>query len=311
MLLYIYIINYTLDGSKHSKFLRLYVIQVGKDGEVSLKHTLMGHQKPVFFLTWSVDDRQLLTCGIEEAVRRWDVELGGCLQVYEKSNFGLVSCGWFPGGKKLFAGVNDRSVCIWDLDGKELEWWKGQRAVKMSDMVIMSDGTVISMNKETTIILQDGQTRTEKAILEDQSITSFSISRDERHLLVNLSNQEIHLWSTEGEPKLLAKYKGHKRIRLDIRSCFGGSAEAFVASGSEDSLVYIWHRGTGKLLEKLPGHSGAVNCVSWNPANPCMLASASDDRTVRIWGVSNIGSELVNACSHTVVVHRCNGNGTR
>ncbi|XP_049936427.1 WD repeat-containing protein 26 homolog isoform X2 [Nymphaea colorata] len=281
--------------------------EVSKDGEVSLKHTLMGHQKPVFFVTWSFDDCQLLTCGIEEVVRRWDVESGSCLQVYEKSNFGLVSCGWFPEGKKLFAGMNDRSVCIWDLEGKELEWWKGQRAVKMSDMFIMSDGTVISMNKETTIVLKDGQTRTERVILEDNCITSFSISRDERHLLVNLSNQEIHLWSTVGEPKLLAKYKGHKRTRLDIRSCFGGSEEAFVASGSEDSMVYIWHRGTGKLLEKLPGHSGAVNCVSWNPANPCMLASASDDRTVRIWGISNVSPKLVNACSNNFVINHCNG----
>ena len=51
-----------------------------------------------------------------------------------------------------------------------------------------------------------------------------------------------------------------------------------------DHRVFIWHVNDELPILSLSGHSGTVNCVHWNPTLPSMLASASDDGTVRIWG---------------------------
>ncbi|KAK9749710.1 hypothetical protein RND81_02G145300 [Saponaria officinalis] len=278
------------------------------NGEVVLKHRLFGHQKSVSQVSWSPDDEQLLTCGTEEAVRRWDVFSGECLQVYEKAGFPIVSCAWSPDGKTVYGGFSDKSMCMWDLNGKEVEWWKGQRTLKISDLAVTRDGKqIISMCREKAILLFNTETNVENFIEEDQIITSFSLSIDSKFLLVNVINQEIHLWTIDGDAKLIAKYKGHKRSRFLIRSCFGGLDQSFIASGSEDSQVYIWHRGSGQLVDILPGHSGAVNCVSWNPVDPHMLASASDDRTIRIWGLS--GENIRQRVTQSNGAHLCNGNG--
>lgn len=284
--------------------------EVKGDGQVSVKHVLTGHQKPVLTVSWSPDDLQLLTCGLEEVIRRWDVTSGECLHVYEKNGVGLISCGWFPDGRGIFSGMTDKSICLWDLDGVELECWKGQRTLKISDMAITDDGKrIINICRETTILLLDREAKFERLIEEDEVITSFSLSKDNKFLLVNLINQEIHLWSIESEPKVVSKYKGHKRARFVIRSCFGGFEQAFIASGSEDSQVYIWHRGSGKLLLALPGHSGAVNCVSWNPVNLHMLASASDDRTIRVWGLDHLNLRRKVSQSNGIahLAHQFNG----
>jgi WD repeat-containing protein 26 len=56
-------------------------------------------------------------------------------------------------------------------------------------------------------------------------------------LLVNLTSEEIHLWNIRNAPIRVNRYSGHKRSRFVIRSCFGGTEQAFIASGSEDSQV--------------------------------------------------------------------------
>ena len=47
--------------------------------------------------------------------------------------------------------------------------------------------------------------------------------------------------------------------------------------------VYMWHSKTGEVMEALQGHTGTVNAVAWPQSRPHLLASASDDRTIRIW----------------------------
>ncbi|KAJ0565835.1 putative transcription factor WD40-like family [Helianthus annuus] len=284
--------------------------EVNLDGKVSLKHRLTGHQKPVSSISWSPDDSQILTCGVEEVVRRWDVSSGECLHVYEKGLLGLISCSWSPDGKCVFSGLTDKSIVIWDLDGKEIECLKGQKTVKISDLQITSDGKlIITICKETMILLIDRESKSERCIEEEQMIVSFTLSRDNKYLLVSLVNEELHLWNIEGRIRPVAKFKGHKRSRFIVRACFGGLEQAFIASGSEDSQVYIWHRGSGELIETLRGHSGAVNCISWNPVNPHMLASASDDRSIRIWGLKQLSSKQNDKGKSTANngIHYCNG----
>ncbi|CAI9107523.1 OLC1v1006896C2 [Oldenlandia corymbosa var. corymbosa] len=258
-------------------------------GKVTQRHVLKSHKNPVSFVAWSPDDTMLLTCGNMELLKLWDVETGICKHTYGNDGFIVSSCAWFPDSKRLVCGSSDpeKGIYMWDVDGNEIKAWKGVRMPKVSDIAVTPDGEhLISIFADKEIHILDLQTNTERVISADHSITSLSVSGDSKLFIVNLNSQQIHMWDVAGKWPKPRKYKGHKQHMYVIRSCFGGLNCSFVASGSEDSKVFIWHRQSYSPIEILSGHLMTVNCVSWNPKRPQMLASASDDQTIRIWGPS-------------------------
>eukprot|EP00250_Pteridium_aquilinum_P010080 c19140_g1_i1 orf=398-2182(-) len=305
----VWFLQFSHDGkylASASKDCTAIIWEVVGDSLVKLKYTLTGHRKPVSFIAWSPDDRMILTCGNEEVIKLWNVSSGECKHTFDKPKGDFTACAWFPDGKRFISGGGDKCIYIWDVDGIELDAWKGVQVPRINDLAVMADGNHMICICEKDIKIFNLETKQERMINEDQSITSLSVSKDGRFLLVNLVSQEIHLWDMDNN-KLLFKYSGHRQTRYVIRSCFGGFNQAFVVSGSEDSQVYIWHRGNGEILEVLPGHSGTVNCVSWNPVNPYMFASASDDHTIRIWGVNKHTQRQKLENSSNGVIHLVNG----
>lgn len=55
-----------------------------------------------------------------------------------------------------------------------------------------------------------------------------------------------------------------------------------VAGGSDDARVYIWDIESGELVQRLPGHKGAVfsaRCIQ----QQSVLATCSQDATIKTW----------------------------
>lgn len=66
----------------------------------------------------------------------------------------------------------------------------------------------------------------------------------------------------------------------------------YVASGAEDRHGYLWDRHYGVCLAKFPHHD-VVNSVAFNPKDPEMLITASDDFTLKIWRSRRRARELL------------------
>ncbi|XP_056457570.1 WD repeat-containing protein 26 isoform X1 [Gadus chalcogrammus] len=281
--------KFSTDGTKlatGSKDTTVIVWQVDPEShQLKLLKTLEGHAYGVSYLAWSPDDVYLIACGPDDCSELWlwNVQTGELRTKMSQSHEdSLTSVAWNPDGKRFVTGGQRGQFYQCDLDGNLLDSWEG---VRVQCLWCLGDGrTVLASDTHQRIRAYNFEDLTDRNIVqEDHPVMSFTVSKNGRLALLNVATQGVHLWDLQ-DRVLVRKYQGVTQGFYTIHSCFGGHNEDFIASGSEDHKVYIWHRRSELPVAELSGHTRTVNCVSWNPVVPGLLASASDDGTVRIWG---------------------------
>lgn len=281
--------KFSNDGTKlatGSKDTTVIVWQVDLESHsVKMLKTLEGHAYGVSYLSWSPDDLYLIACGPDDCSELWlwNVQTGELRTKMSQSHEdSLTSVSWNPDGKRFVTGGQRGQFYQCDLDGNLLDSWEG---VRVQCLWCLSDGrTVLASDTHQRIRGYNFEDLTDRNIVqEDHPIMSFTVSKNGRLALLNVATQGVHLWDLQ-DRVLVRKYQGVTQGFYTIHSCFGGHNEDFIASGSEDHKVYVWHRRSELPIAELTGHTRTVNCVSWNPVVPGLLASASDDGTVRVWG---------------------------
>ncbi|XP_072251090.1 WD repeat-containing protein 26-like isoform X2 [Leuresthes tenuis] len=281
--------KFSNDGTKlatGSKDTTVIVWQVDMETQqLKLMKTLEGHAYGVSYLAWSNDDAYLIACGPDDCSELWlwNVQTGELRTKMSQSHEdSLTSVAWNPDGKRFVTGGQRGQFYQCDLDGNLLDSWEG---VRVQCLWCLSDSrTVLASDTHQRIREYNFEDLTDRNIVqEDHPIMSFTVSKDGRLALLNVATQGVNLWDLQ-DRVLVRKYQGVTQGFYTIHSCFGGYNEDFIASGSEDHKVYIWHRRSELPIAELTGHTRTVNCVSWNPVLPGLLASASDDGTIRIWG---------------------------
>lgn len=137
-------------------------------------------------------------------------------------------------------------------------------------------------------------------------LTSCSISKNGKYILVSSGPEELEVWDISGlyndqfydQPILYRTFVGHRQGEFVVRSSFGylmeeTEEEELVLSGSDDGYIYYWKLHTGQLIGRSKGHIGCCNTVDWNTHGKFTAAvdygklwcSVGDDKEVKIWGL--------------------------
>ncbi|KAK9474492.1 WD40-repeat-containing domain protein [Dipodascopsis tothii] len=114
------------------------------------------------------------------------------------------------------------------------------------------------------------------------AVTALEFSRRGNVLFSASLDGSVRAWD-------LVRYRNFRTFTAEKRLQFSSlaidpSGEVVCAGSLDEFDVYLWSVQTGQLLDKLAGHEGPVSCLSF-AEDGSTLASASWDKTVRVWNI--------------------------
>jgi U3 small nucleolar RNA-associated protein 13 len=107
----------------------------------------------------------------------------------------------------------------------------------------------------------------------------------DNHLAVVSNSPQIRVYETNSKNCNIVF--GHSDIVLCIATC--GS---YFATGSKDNTAILWRfddNGKIDVVATCKGHTGSVNAIAMSEE---FILTASQDRTVKYWGLKSVGSKL-------------------
>jgi WD40 repeat protein len=252
--------------------------------------TLAGHSNSVWAAAYSPDGRSLATGSSDKTVILWKVDqlnqIGTPLAQMDGEVWALAVA---PNGDQFAAGDEAGNIHIWNFDGRTLS---DERALMHEQGVLTlayshDNKWLVSAGYDRTIRVWNVQTgqeawRIDKA--HDDQIWSVMFSPDDQWLASASFDQTAKLWDTTT----------HKQIGKSLHHAKSVYALTFNADGTQllvagyDFDIYLWDLTNLASIpdpRRLSGHQAAVNILAFNPVDPSILASTSDDKTLLLWNV--------------------------
>ncbi len=254
-----------------------------------------GHTAICRWLGFTPDGRQLVSLGADKVVRVWD--MSGVIQAFQQGDKGKPNT---PLAKIPLV----RSVRLQIGPGDEGKLYAGAISPKPLPgggwlLAVGGYGTPNPTEHGGDIRLLDLSTGQVLGLLQGHSnvIDSLAFSSDGRTLASGSADRTVRVWGLDGKPgdwtkaadrKLTVKcdvLTGHEEAIYGLTFVGGQEGEATLASGSDDKTLRLWRRdakGKWQTAAVRREHTADVVRVTASPDGR-YLASASSDRSVRLW----------------------------
>jgi WD40 repeat protein len=249
------------------------------------------------------------------------------IRTFEDHKDTVMAVAVFPNKRRMVTGSEDKTLCLWDLEtGVVLKKMKGHSSGVLG-LAVSRDGQIIASSDYKGEIIawhgETGESLTQPIKAHSDQILSLDFSPDGAVLATGSHDKTTKFWCTktgqmQGEPikcgtyinciryspsgelLAIATYKNiqiynpgtrEQVASLGVRSlslAWTPDGTRLLSGGhNEDCTIREWDSLTWQQVgHPWKGHTSYVTAIAIHPAGT-LVASASDDKHVRLWRLSD------------------------
>ncbi|PMB23283.1 AAA-like domain-containing protein [Fischerella thermalis] len=199
-----------------------------------------------------------------------------------------------PDGQKLASASWDKTVKIWQRDGKLLHTLRGHTDAVWSVNFSPDGKMLVSASRDKTVKVWRVEDGKEIITLNHQDwVACVGFSPDSKAIASMEWGGKMRLWNLQGQE--LKSFPTHKAPVVAIHFSPNGK---MIATASRDGTAKVWSLD-GKELLSLGGHHNWVMYVNFSRDGK-NLVTTSRDKTAKIWDLQ--GKELATLQGHSDTV---------
>jgi len=240
------------------------------------------HQGSIYALCAGGSDEEFFSGGSEGIVVRWNLNKLNEAIAVAKVNGQIFSLLHLAGKNQLVIGTMSGGLHVIDLTEKKEIHYITYHEDSVFD-VKEHDGKIYVASKDGTLSVWNKETFQHERVIvtSNQSLRVIDFNPSANEAAIGCSDNKIYLLDLN-EFKIIRSLEGPENSVFSV--CYLN--DATLIAGSRDARLYVYDLGEYRLKFQIKAHLYTINYIV-PIVNDKFIATASRDKTIRIWNASN------------------------